>query len=147
VVVNADDPKIAEWAASDPKPGGNFLDNGSEYYPQAAYEAIQLVRVDYGWTGPVFITENGMPDPIPPRGDPLADVERIRYVEGFLREIARAIDDGADVRGYYLWTLLDNFEWSSGYSLKYGLFTRDRVPKASAAWYRDVIAAHRTRTD
>ncbi|MET0781545.1 MAG: family 1 glycosylhydrolase, partial [Microbacterium sp.] len=102
----------------------------------------------YGWVGPVFITENGMNDGPSAAENPLDDVERIQYVEGFLEWIAAAINEGHDVRGYYLWSLMDNFEWSAGFTAKYGLaaldpVTLDRIPKASASWYRDIIAAHK----
>ena len=74
----------------------------------------------------------------------LRDEERIRYVSGFLEWIGRAIEEGIDLRGYYVWSLLDNYEWAAGYSQRFGLVhvdpaTFDRTPKLSAAWYRDVI--------
>jgi len=146
VVVNSKTQDPNTWAPSDPHPGGNFLDNGAEYYPRAVYEALEMVRDDYGWIGPVFITENGMPDG--PHADPEHDEERIRYVRGFLEWIARAAAEGADVRGYYLWSLLDNYEWSAAFTQRFGLYRIDpetfaRVPKDSARWYRDVIARHR----
>lgn len=141
------DPEV--WAQSNPHPGGNFLDSGLEFYPRAVYEALELVRDDYGWTGPTYITENGMADGPDASADLLQDEERIRYMAGFLDWISRAIDDGFDVRGYYAWSLMDNFEWSAGFSQKYGIAhvqagTLNRVPKASALWYRDLVAAHRT---
>lgn len=127
--------------------GGNFLDNGQEFYPRAVFEALEMLRSDYSWTGPVYITENGMADGPASAADPLADDERIEYIDGFLRWTAEAIRAGHDVRGYYLWSLMDNFEWSAGFSAKYGIaavdpVTLDRVPKKSALWYRDVIRAH-----
>jgi len=77
-------------------------------------------------------------------GGTIDDDERIRYVSGFLEWIARARDEGADVRGYYLWSLMDNFEWAAGYSQRFGMVhvdwdTLERTPKRSAEWYRDVI--------
>jgi beta-glucosidase len=149
VVVNSKTHDPHTWAQSDPHPGGNFLDDGSEFYPRAVYDALQMVRDDYGWTGPVFITENGLPDPPADKGgDPLDDQERIRYVQGFLEWIDRAVAEGSDVRGYYLWSLMDNFEWGAGFSKKFGIVkldpdTQERTPKRSAHWYRDVISTHR----
>lgn len=149
VVVNSKNQDATGWAESDPPPGGNFLDDGSEFYPRAVYEALQMVRDDYGWDGPIYITENGLPDgPADPGTDPLHDQERIRYVGGFLEWIDRAVAEGSDVRGYYLWSLMDNYEWGMGFSKKYGIVQVDpdtlvRTPKDSAHWYRDVIAAHR----
>jgi beta-glucosidase len=136
------------WAQSDPFPGGNFLDNGQEYYPRAVFDALELVRDDYGWTGPVHIAENGMADGPSSAADPLRDDERIRYVSGFLEWISEGIRAGHDVRSYYLWSLMDNYEWSAGFAPKFGIAaldptTLDRLPKQSAHWYRDLIAAHR----
>jgi beta-glucosidase len=150
VVVNSETNDPTKWAQSDPHPGGNFLDDGSEFYPRAVYEALEMVRDDYGWTGPVYITENGMPDGPATAEHPLQDDERIRYVSGFLEWIGKAIEDGADVRGYYLWTLMDNYEWAAGFSKRYGIVrtepgTLERIPKASAYWYRDLIARHKAR--
>jgi len=148
VVVDSTKNDGSRFAQSDPFPGGNFLDNGQEYYPRAVFDALELLRADYGWTGPVHITENGMSDGPPAEANPLEDDERITYVSGFLEWISEAIRAGHDVRGYYLWSLMDNFEWSAGLSLKFGIaaldpLTLDRVPKKSAHWYRDLIAAHR----
>jgi beta-glucosidase len=144
VVVSAEHYNPKWWVADDKHPGGNFLDNGMEYYPKAVYDAIFMAKNQYGFEGPIFITENGAADG-PNVVDPLNDQERITYVAGFLEWIAKAIEDGADVRGYYLWSLMDNFEWSAGYSQKFGIVhldteTMQRTPKASARWYRDVIA-------
>ncbi|GAB3008635.1 GH1 family beta-glucosidase [Streptomyces pseudoechinosporeus] len=144
VVASAKDEGAKWWEVNrETHPGGNFLDNGMEFYPKAVYDAINLVHDEYGWTGPVYITENGTVDA--EGADPFDDQERIRYARGFLEWTARAIDEGADVRGYYLWSLLDNYEWSAGFSKRFGIVhvdpdTLERKPKASFEWYRDVIA-------
>jgi beta-glucosidase len=143
VVVSAEHYNPRWWVADEKHPGGNFLDNGMEYYPKAVYDAILMARDQYGWKGPIFITENGAADG-PNVDNPLDDQERINYVAGFLEWIHKAIADGADVRGYYLWSLMDNFEWAAGYTQKFGIIhldteTMKRTPKASARWYRDVI--------
>jgi beta-glucosidase len=149
VVVNARTNDSAVWAQSERQPGGNYLDNGLEYYPRAVLEALDMVRDDYAWSGPVLITENGMTDGPSAAANPLEDDERIHYVEGFLQWIAEAIRRGHDVRAYYLWSLMDNYEWSAGFSAKYGIaavdpVTLERIPKKSAYWYRDLIATHRS---
>ena len=94
----------------------------------------------------VYVTENGAAYPDTIRdGDRVEDEDRRSYLERHLVEAARAIDDGVPLRGYFAWTLLDNFEWAFGYSRRFGLVhvdhaTQRRTPKASAYWYRDVIA-------
>jgi beta-glucosidase len=76
----------------------------------------------------------------------VADPDRIAYLDGHLRAARRAIADGVDLRGYFLWSLLDNFEWAFGYSKRFGIVhvdyeTQARTPKQSAAWYAEVIRA------
>ncbi|RYG98474.1 MAG: glycosyl hydrolase family protein, partial [Alphaproteobacteria bacterium] len=143
VVVSAEHYNPKWWVADEKHPGGNFLDNGMEYYPKAVYDAVFMAKQQYGWKGPIYITENGAADG-PNVVDPLDDQERITYVAGFLEWIGKAIEDGADVRGYYLWSLMDNYEWAAGYSQKFGIVhldteTMERTPKASARWYSEVI--------
>ncbi|KAL2247540.1 UNVERIFIED_CONTAM: Beta-glucosidase 18 [Sesamum indicum] len=73
------------------------------------------------------------------------DVKRVRYHQLYLASLAQAMRNGADVRGYFIWSLMDNFEWSSGYSLKFGIYridpqTLNRIPKLSATWYKDFLS-------
>ncbi|TDC05538.1 beta-glucosidase [Nonomuraea longispora] len=93
----------------------------------------------------LLITENGADFVDVATGDGIHDLERIGFIEEHLRALKTAIDDGANVRGYFVWTLLDNLEWTDGYQRKFGLVhvdfaTQRRRPKDSARWYRDVIA-------
>lgn len=95
---------------------------------------------------PLYITENGAAyeDYRDHQGEVL-DTERIEYLDAHLRAVAQAIADGSDVRGYFAWSLMDNFEWAEGYSKRFGLVyvdypTLERFPKASYHWYRQVIA-------
>ncbi len=111
-------------------------------------EVLTRVTRDYGDV-PLWITENGIAvhDYVDPSGR-VNDVERIAYLRDHLSAVADAIAAGSPVRGYFCWSLLDNFEWSEGYSRRFGLIHVDyptgrRTPKASAAWYRDVISADR----
>ncbi|MFE6903897.1 GH1 family beta-glucosidase [Streptomyces sp. NPDC057717] len=97
---------------------------------------------------PLMVTENGaaFDDYISPEGT-VQDPQRIAYLHAHLDAVRRAITDGADVRGYFLWSLLDNFEWSYGYSKRFGTVyvdysTQRRIPKASAYWYGDVIRSN-----
>lgn len=93
---------------------------------------------------PIYVTENGCAcyDYVGPDGE-VRDPERVTFLRSHLEALKRAIDDGADVRGYYVWSLMDNFEWTDGYSKRFGLFYVDfatgaRIPKSSAAFYGGV---------
>lgn len=127
--------------------GGNFLDNGHFYDASVAYEVLMMLKNDYGLSVPIYVTENGSAncneDVVSGR---IHDGDRIAYVRSFLEEISRAVADGVDVRGYSLWSFLDNYEWSSAYSQRYGIIHVDldsfeRIPKDSAYWYREIIRA------
>jgi beta-glucosidase len=98
---------------------------------------------------PMMITENGAAydDYVDPSGA-VNDPERIAYLSGHLDAAARAIEDGVDLRGYFCWSLMDNFEWAHGFGRRFGLIhvdyaTQRRIWKASAHWYRDFVAAQR----
>ncbi|MBA0643943.1 hypothetical protein Goklo_028185 [Gossypium klotzschianum] len=93
---------------------------------------------------PIYITENGMDDEEDnslPLSEILDDKLRVHYFKGYLAAVAQAIKDGADVRGYFAWSLLDNFEWAQGYTKRFGLVYVDyknsltRHPKSSAYWF------------
>ncbi|MFP8883010.1 GH1 family beta-glucosidase [Streptomyces mangrovi] len=112
--------------------------------PTGMYDLLLRVRDDFPGM-PVVITENGaaFDDYVDPEGRVL-DPQRISYLHGHLAAVHRAIEAGADVRGYFLWSLLDNFEWGYGYSKRFGAVYVDyatgrRVPKASARWYAQVV--------
>jgi beta-glucosidase len=93
---------------------------------------------------PLVITENGCALEDQPGVDgAVDDRERIAYMRAHIRAMARAIEDGVDVRGYFAWSLMDNFEWAWGYTRTFGLHSLEpgslrRIPKASAGWYADV---------
>ena len=124
--------------------GGNFQ-NRPEQHLEAVYDVLHMLAEDYKIDIPIYITENGVAqDDGPDREAILNDGERIAYVAETLRHVRRAMDDGIDVRGYYLWSLMDNFEWSAGFAARFGLYYTDYekielIPKKSAGWYRDVI--------
>ena len=97
---------------------------------------------------PFYISENGtaMPDRLTPDGK-VHDTGRIAFLSSYLAELERAADDGVDIRGYFLWSFMDNFEWAKGYVPRFGIVytdyeTQKRIPKDSAYWYRDYIAEH-----
>lgn len=109
------------------------------------YELLTRLRDDLPGV-PLVITENGAAydDYADPSGE-VHDPERVEYLRAHLTAVHRAIADGADVRGYFLWSLLDNFEWAYGYSKRFGIVhvdfaTQRRTVKDSARWYADVIA-------
>jgi beta-glucosidase len=111
-------------------------------------EVLQRVARDYP-VPPIYVTENGAacPDYVDPEGRVLDD-GRIAYLDEHLRAVAQSIEAGVDVRGYFCWSLLDNFEWAHGYGKRFGLVWVDypsgrRVPKKSFDWYRDVVSASR----
>ncbi|MFG2819916.1 GH1 family beta-glucosidase [Kitasatospora sp. NPDC048365] len=112
--------------------------------PDGLRELLVGLRERYGAAlPPVTITENGCST-----DDLLDDTARIDYLAGHLDALAAASAQGVDVRGYFTWSLLDNFEWAEGYHQRFGLVHVDfesqkRTPKASYTWYRDLIAAHR----
>ena len=119
-----------------------------EVYPAGLTEALVWVSTRYRPV-PLYITENGAAFEEPPETDAalLPDPLRVRYLEDHLRAAHDALRQGVDLRGYFAWSLLDNFEWGEGYSQRFGLYhvnfaTQQRTPKASARFYAEVIASH-----
>ena len=118
--------------------------------PTALTELLLRVRQDYGDV-PLLITENGAAfDDHIDGGTVVEDDRRLAYVKGHVEALERAREAGVDVRGYYVWSLLDNFEWEHGYDKRFGIVfvdfaTQRRILKRSALWYRDLIAS-RTST-
>jgi beta-glucosidase len=120
-------------------------------YPQTAYgwpvvpdglrELLVTLHERYaGVLPPIWVTENGCA-----YGESIVDTERIAFLDGHLRALRSAMDAGVDVRGYCCWSLLDNWEWADGFTQRFGLVhvdyaTQTRTPRASYAWYRDLIA-------
>jgi beta-glucosidase len=125
---------------------------GWEVDPNGLHDVLLRLRRDYGPL-PVYITENGASfDDPPATNGSVEDPERMAYLQGHLSALARAVEDGADVRRYCVWSLLDNFEWEQGYDKRFGIVhvdfdTQARVPKRSALWYRDFIARVRAGGD
>jgi beta-glucosidase len=117
--------------------------------PEGLTELLLRTRERYGAAlPPVWITESGCSQPDELVGGVVDDQARIAYLGSHLDAVAAAVAQGVDVRGYFTWSLLDNFEWAEGYHQRFGLVhvdfaTQVRTPKASYAWYRDKIAAHR----
>ncbi len=129
---------------------GPLTDAGLEIYPRGMYDLVTRISREYNH--PVIeITESGcsyLDAPYDRLNGQVPDDRRIRFFRDELAELARAIKDGARVRSFHAWSLLDNFEWADGYSERYGLTYVDfrsqkRTPKNSALWYARVAAANR----
>ncbi|MEJ2759450.1 MAG: family 1 glycosylhydrolase, partial [Anaerolineales bacterium] len=96
----------------------------------------------------IYITENGaaFPDQVTPDGR-IIDTNRLAYIHGHIDAVAKAIEMGVPVAGYFVWSMFDNFEWAFGYDMRFGIVhvnldTQQRIPKQSALWYREVIRNH-----
>lgn len=125
-----------------------YSETGWEVFPQGLTDTLNWVRERYG-NPPVYITENGSAfyDPPVAEGDIIEDPLRINYQRGHLAAVAKAIAQGCDVRGYMAWSLLDNLEWSLGFSKRFGIVhvdfaTQTRTIKASGHHYAKVIASN-----
>jgi beta-glucosidase len=142
-------------AASDKAPGWSMLPlprsfphMNSEWLkigPETIYWAPRLAAKVWN-IETIYISENGTSseDKMHPDGQ-IYDLDRIMYLRNYLRQLQRATSEGVPVRGYFLWSLMDNFEWIFGYEKRFGLYhvdfaTQRRTPKLSAAFYRDVVA-------
>ncbi|MDH5821634.1 GH1 family beta-glucosidase [Luteimonas sp. RD2P54] len=130
------------------QPLGTYTETGWEVFPQGLTDLLLWFKDTYGDT-PLYVTENGAAffDPPVAEGGRIRDPLRIDYLRKHLRAIHEAIEAGVDVRGYMAWSLLDNLEWSLGYSKRFGIVhvnyeTQQRTPKDSARWYGRVIASH-----
>lgn len=130
------------------QPGQTYSETGWEVYEEGLTKTLMWIKEEYG-NPPVYITENGSAFYDPPKAnngraqDPL----RLDYLQRHLRAVHSAIAQGADVRGYMAWSLLDNLEWSLGFSKRFGIVhvdfeTQDRTPKDSALYYSRVIASN-----
>ncbi|MET7882051.1 GH1 family beta-glucosidase [Streptomyces avermitilis] len=123
--------------------GHPVTDFGWPVVPEALTELLTGFRARFGdRLPPIVITENGC------SYEGIDDQERIAYLDGHVRALHRAVEAGVDVRGYFVWSLLDNFEWAEGYERRFGLVhvdydTLERTPKASYGWLRDILRARR----
>ena len=134
----------------EPIPGYPVTAFGWPVIPAGLTETLTTLRERYGSAlPPVYVTENGCSQADVVAADGTVDDRgRIGYLNGHIRAVHAAIGAGVDVRGYFEWTFTDNFEWSEGFRQRFGLVytdfeTQRRIPKASFAWYRDLIAAQR----
>jgi len=151
VIVRADIPEDENLPQTNHyAPKSEWMDGGwGDNYPQGLYAT--LCRLHFEYQVPrLYITENGASYNDSPNADGcIYDSRRIAYLEAHIQAAARALESGVPLAGYFVWSLFDNFEWASGYTSRMGLVwvdfvTQQRIPKASALWYSDAIAAWRT---
>lgn len=135
------------WPALDEVPGPlPKTQMGWEINPDGLHHFLTSVARDYTGDLPLYVTENGMANPDQITGGKIDDTARIDYVDQHLAAVRRAIADGSSVKGYFLWSLLDNYEWSLGYEKRFGLVhvdfdTLKRTPKASWHSMRNMLVS------
>jgi beta-glucosidase len=120
---------------------------GWEIDAQGLYDVLAGIARDYAPI-PLYVTENGAAFADQPAADgTVPDPERVAYLDSHFRAAHRAIADGVDLRGYFVWSLMDNFEWAWGFTKRFGLVyvdyeTQQRTPKQSALWFAGVTRAN-----
>jgi beta-glucosidase len=143
IVVRADDDGEPVPVRMVPKE--QLTDMGWEVYPDGLYDLLLRLKREYDPPA-IFITENGAAYSDGPDSDgQIKDFRRIEFLRGHLLAAHRALSDGVPLKGYFVWSLLDNFEWGHGYEKRFGLYwvdfeTKKRIAKDSASWYREVVA-------
>ncbi|KAL7570529.1 hypothetical protein ACA910_004304 [Epithemia clementina (nom. ined.)] len=130
----------------DSHPDWRKNDMGWANVPDGLREMLFWVSNRYG-RPLIFVTENGSAEPEPNSTVARSDEKRRMFFEGHTRACAQAIEGGVDLRGYFAWSLMDNFEWQFGYQRRFGLYrvdfdSKERTPKSSALWYGRTIATH-----
>ncbi len=131
---------IGRWQ----NPEAQFTDMGWEISPNSLYDLLVKLRKNYNLPD-LYITENGAAFKDVLENGSVQDTERIAYLEGHLEAVTKAIQEGMSVKGYFAWSLLDNFEWALGYDKRFGIVyvdfdTQERFLKESAKWYQAFIA-------
>jgi beta-glucosidase len=133
-------------------PKSEWTDMGWEVYPQGLFDILSRVHADYH-PPKIYVTENGASySEGPDAGGRVADVRRVRFVRDHLLAARRAISEGVPLAGYFLWSLMDNFEWDRGYTQRFGAVwvdykTQRRIPKDTAHWYTKVITENSVPVD
>ncbi|MEE2040990.1 GH1 family beta-glucosidase [Nocardiopsis sp. CT-R113] len=136
-----------------PVEGVRHTTMGWPVVPESFTDLLLHLHRQYPELPPVHITENGSAEPDVPAADGrVHDEDRVAYLRDHLSALADAIAAGVDVRGYFVWSLLDNFEWAYGYDRRFGIVAVDyetltRTPKDSYHWYREMVRSHRERRD
>lgn len=135
------DSKIPLFQGKPVSSNPNFYSDMWEFFPEGLSMVIERIWKDYQ-TIPIYILENGTSLP-----DLEIDQGRIEYLKSHLNEIANCLKKGISIKGYFAWSLMDNFEWALGYTKRFGLYsvdfqTLDRTPKASANWFKKLISSN-----
>jgi len=133
------------------QPGSPYTELDWEVWPQGLEDILCWLKGRYGDV-PLYITENGAAFADPPAAGGVPDPLRVAYLREHLSAARRAIRQGVDLRGYFVWSLLDNFEWSEGFSKRFGIVhvdfaTQRRTPKDSARFYKGVIRSNGAALD
>jgi len=136
---NAQGYTVLPMLASSPRMASPWLRVG----PESAYWAVRNTT-DLWKPKAIYITENGCSADDPVTDGRIDDADRVMYLRNYIGQAQRATAEGLPLAGYFLWSLMDNFEWADGYGKRFGLHyvdfkTQARIPKLSAAWYRELI--------
>ncbi len=122
---------------------------GWEVHPQALRRLLNRIRKDYPEVPPLYVTENGAAyEDLVTQAGRINDTKRLEYLRRHIEQVALAIEDGVDVRGYFAWSLLDNFEWAEGYDRRFGIVhvdfaTQERRIKDSGLWYAETARSNK----
>ena len=131
---------------------GEYTDMGWEVFPRGAYLLLKRLHADYSFPA-FYITENGAAcADVPDTSGQVSDPDRLSFIRRHLEQMYQAISEGVPLRGYFVWSLLDNFEWAFGYTKRFGIVyvdyeTQQRIPKQSALWYSQVIRENGFQTE
>jgi len=144
-----------DYVRADGSPAGYVIEPRPASYPHMASPWINIGPEVLYWairnptniwkTKELYITENGCSsDDVIAANGHIEDTDRVMYLRNHLTHLHRAASEGYPIKGYFLWSLMDNFEWADGYSKRFGIHyvdfkTQKRTPKLSAEWYREVI--------
>ena len=123
-------------------PGREYTEMGWEVYPEGLYQLLTRLHSEYSPPA-LYVTENGAAFEDTVVEGAVRDPQRLRYIHEHILQAHRAIEEGVPLRGYFAWSLMDNFEWGYGYSRRFGLIyvdypTQARIIKESGLWYAGV---------
>lgn len=145
---SATQPLADQCQSVSPVPEACYTDMAWEIYPQGLRDFLVRLHQDYSIPS-IYVTENGAAfKDHQDDGGEVNDPRRVDYLRGHVASLAEAIEQGVPLRGYFVWSLMDNFEWAEGYSKRFGIIyvdyaTQARILKESGYWYSDLLAAHR----